>query len=66
MPISARMVLMFVPLSVNATPSTTILPELIVSKQLMLRKSVDFPDPLGPMITNTSPAGTRRLTSSNA
>ena len=55
MPTCDRTAASFFPSSGNATPSIRISPESIVSSRLMVRQSVDFPEPEGPTITTTSP-----------
>jgi hypothetical protein len=42
----------------NGCPSTVIVPASMVSSRLMVRHSVDLPDPDGPMTTTTSPRAT--------
>ena len=44
----------------SGRPSKTISPEWIGSSRLIVRQSVDVPDPEGPMTTTTSPVSTAR------
>ena len=55
MPTSARSRASALPSSGSGLPSIVIVPESIVSRRLMVRHSVDLPDPEGPMTTTTSP-----------
>src|SRR5690606_24246386 len=60
-PTSARSLASALPSSGRGVPSMRIWPESIVSRRLMVRHSVDLPDPEGPMTTTTSPRCTVRL-----
>ena len=60
MPTSARSLARALPSSGRATPSMVIEPEAMGSSRLMVRHSVDLPDPDGPMTTSTSPLSTVR------
>ena len=49
--------------ALTSMPSTTMLPDVGVSRRLRQRIKVDLPVPEGPMIEMTSPASTVALTS---
>ena len=66
MPTSARSLASSLPSSGSSSPSMRISPSSMVSRRLMVRHSVDLPDPEGPRITTTWPAGTSRLMSRSA
>ena len=63
MPTSARSRASALPSAASGWPSSVIRPESIVSSRLIVRHSVDLPDPDGPITTMTSPRLTVRLTS---
>ena len=63
MPTSARSFASAFPSSGSGWPSRLICPDWIVSSRLIVRHSVDLPDPDGPMTTTTSPLPTVRLMS---
>ena len=50
------------PGAARSLPSKMICPELMGSRPLMVRRSVDLPQPEGPMMTTTSPSATSRET----
>ena len=54
-PTSARRAASSLPSSGSGTPFRLMVPLSIVSSRLMVRHSVDLPDPDGPMTTTTSP-----------
>ena len=62
-PTSARSRASPLPSAGNSFPSTLIVPESIVSSRLIVRHSVDLPDPDGPITTTTWPRFTLRSTS---
>jgi len=57
-PTSRRIASMLFGSSPSSTPSTTMRPDWMGSRRLMVRIRVLFPDPEGPMITSTSPGAT--------
>ena len=61
-----RSLLTLAPLPYTSTPSTTIRPFEIGSSRLIVRSSVDLPEPDGPQTTTTSPFSTVSLTLSSA
>ena len=50
------------PVAASGMPLTVMVPASMVSRQLRVLRSVVFPEPLGPMITTTSPGATSRVT----
>ena len=60
MPTSARRWASSLPSSGSGLPSMAIDPDSKVSRRLMVRQSVDLPDPDGPRTTTTSPLSTVR------
>ena len=66
MPTSARRAARALPSSGSSLPSIVIDPLVIVSSRLIVRHSVDLPDPDGPITTTTSPRLTVRLMSFSA
>ena len=58
MPTSARSWASALPSAGSGSPSTVIAPESIGSSRLIVRHSVDLPDPDGPITTTTSPRST--------
>ena len=63
MPSSERMPASSLPSCGSGLPSMRMSPESMVSRRLMVRHSVDLPEPEGPMMTSTSPLSTSRLMS---
>src|SRR5919199_5175314 len=63
MPTSLRSRASALPSAGSDRPSNRISPELIGSSRLIVRHSVDLPEPDGPTTTTTSPRSTDRLTS---
>ena len=63
MPISARVAASSLPSCGSGLPSMRTSPESMVSSLLMVRQSVDLPEPEGPITTTTSPLPTLRLMS---
>ena len=63
MPTSARSPASALPSAGSGLPSTSIVPLSIGSSRLIVRHSVDLPDPDGPSTTTTWPASTSRLMS---
>ena len=61
MPTSARSRASARPSAGSGAPSTSMLPPSIGSSRLIVRHSVDLPDPDGPSTTTTSPRATSRL-----
>ena len=66
MPTSARSWASPLPSAGSSSPSIVMDPLVIVSRRLIVRQSVDLPDPEGPMITTTSPLCTVRSMSVSA
>ncbi|CFO66557.1 Uncharacterised protein [Bordetella pertussis] len=62
-PMPRRSVLMFTPLAWMSWPSMRMTPLPMGSSRLMVRMSVDLPEPDGSHTTSTSPRPTSRLTS---
>ena len=63
MPTSARSVASALPSFGSSLPSIAIVPRVIVSSRLIVRHSVDLPEPDGPITTTTSPRLTTVLMS---
>ena len=63
MPTLARSAASSLPSAGSGWPSTVTVPLSTVSSRLMVRHSVDLPEPDGPMTTTTSPRPTTRSTS---
>ena len=55
MPTSARRAASSLPSAASGLPSRVMVPLSMVSRRLMVRHSVDLPEPEGPMTTTTSP-----------
>ena len=60
MPIRRRTSGQETPGAARSFPSKRICPELMGSRPLIVRRSVDLPQPEGPMMTTTSPSATSR------
>ena len=58
MPTSARRCASALPSTGRGTPSIAMVPESMDSSRLIVRHSVDFPEPDGPITITTWPAGT--------
>ena len=63
MPTSARRAARSRPSCGRGLPSMSISPESMVSRRLIVRHSVDLPEPEGPITTTTSPLSTEKLMS---
>ena len=66
MPTSARRCARPLPSAGSSLPSMLMLPLVIVSRRLIVRQSVDLPEPDGPITTTTSPELTVRSMSVSA
>ena len=63
MPTSARCAASALPSEGSGLPSSVIVPLSMVSSRLIVRHSVDLPEPEGPITTTTSPRAIERLMS---
>lgn len=60
MPMSARTLFSAAPEDGSGSPRKVMLPPVMVSSRLMVRHSVDLPEPDGPITTTTSPLAMSR------